>query len=39
LYVSAFHLKIPLENPPILFLLWGKEAGQWKIVSYHVEVH
>ena len=39
LYLSAFHLNNNLEQPPVLFLLWAKEASQWRIVSYHVELH
>jgi hypothetical protein len=36
-YLSSFHLKNGLRHQPILFLLWAKVEGSWKVVSYHVE--
>ena len=36
-YLSSFHLKNGLMHQPILFLLWAKVEGSWKVVSYHVE--
>jgi hypothetical protein len=36
-YLSSFHLKNGLLHQPILFLLWAKVEGSWKVVSYHVE--
>lgn len=39
MYQSAFHLRNGLEHPPVLFLLWARVAAQWKVVSYHVEIH
>jgi hypothetical protein len=25
------------DEPAILFTLWGRSAGQWKVIAYHVE--
>lgn len=36
-YLSSFHPRTGQLHPPILFLLWAKVEGNWKVVSYHVE--
>lgn len=36
-YASVFRFKVPGEEPAVLFLLWTKDAGAWKVISYHVE--
>ncbi len=36
-YASTFQVKVP-GSPAVLILLWAKEAGQWKIVSYLIEL-
>lgn len=38
-YLSAFHLKNNLADPPIFFLIWALVEDDWKVVSYHVETH
>ena len=36
-YATMFTFKTPGEHPAALTLLWSKENGEWKIVSYEVE--
>jgi len=36
-YLSSFHLRNGLLHPPILFLLWARVEGNWRVISYHVE--
>jgi len=35
-YATLFMFRTPGEHPAALTLLWGKENGQWKILSYEV---
>jgi hypothetical protein len=35
-YATLFALRTPGDHPAALTLLWGNEAGQWKILSYEV---
>ncbi len=36
-YGSVFYIKSPLGRGATLALLWAKESGYWKIVSYELE--
>lgn len=36
-YGSVFKFKVAGEDPAVMFLLWAKDAGEWKVISYHVE--
>jgi len=35
-YATAFQLAKAVEQPSVLWIIWGRENGQWKIVAYHV---
>jgi hypothetical protein len=35
-YATLFALRTPGDHPAALTLLWNKEGGQWKIVSYEL---
>jgi hypothetical protein len=35
-YATLFTFRMAGEHPAAMTLLWGKEAGQWKIVAYEV---
>jgi hypothetical protein len=35
-YATLFMFRTPGEHSAALTLLWGKENGQWKIISYEV---
>ena len=35
-YATMFTFKTPGEHPAALTLLWGKESGEWKIISYEL---
>jgi hypothetical protein len=35
-YATLFAIRTPGDHPAALTLLWGKENGQWKILSYEV---
>jgi hypothetical protein len=35
-YATLFTFKTPGEHPAALTLLWGKESGEWKIISYEI---
>lgn len=37
-YALGFEVKTFTGEPAVLFTLWGRRAGQWRIVAYHVEV-
>jgi hypothetical protein len=36
-YGSVFKFRVPGEQPAVLFLLWAKDGGAWKVTSYHIE--
>jgi hypothetical protein len=38
-YLSAFQLKGTMRHPPAIFFLWAQAGSDWKIVTYHIEVH
>ncbi len=38
LYLLGFHVNVDMTTPPVLYTLWAKEDGQWKVVSYYVEL-
>jgi hypothetical protein len=38
-FASAFHVQLPKRGGYTLGLLWFKEKGFWRIVSYEVEPH
>ncbi len=35
-YATLFTFRTPGEHAAALTLLWGKQEGQWKIISYEV---
>jgi len=37
-YVLGFEVKTFTGEPAVLFTLWGRRSGQWKIIAYDVEV-
>ena len=37
-YVLGFEVKTLTGEPGVLFTLWGQKGGQWKIVSFHIEM-
>lgn len=38
-FVSAFKVVTPGSEGDVLYLMWGKDQGAWKIASFHVEQH
>ena len=37
-YITAFQMNIPGVDQGVLYLLWAKRDGDWKITAYRVEV-
>jgi hypothetical protein len=37
-YVLSFEVKTFTGEPAVLFTLWGRRGGQWKIIAYHIEM-
>ena len=35
-YATGFHMTKSVDEPPVLWLVWARENGQWKIVAYHI---
>jgi hypothetical protein len=35
-YATGFQLTKAVEQPSVLWIIWTRENGQWKIVAYHV---
>ena len=35
-YATAIRFNLVGEDPAVLYLLWSREAGQWKITSYSI---
>jgi hypothetical protein len=35
-YAAAIQFNLIGEDPAVLYLLWAKEAGTWKIVAFMV---
>jgi hypothetical protein len=35
-YATGFHMAKAVDEPNVLWLVWARESGQWKIVAYHI---
>jgi len=36
-YALGFKTKTFTGEPAVLFTLWGRKSGEWKVVSFHIE--
>jgi hypothetical protein len=35
-YATGFQLTKAVEEPSVLWIVWGRESDQWRIIAYHV---
>jgi hypothetical protein len=35
-YATGFQLTKAVEEPSVLWIIWGRESDQWRIIAYHV---